>query len=1231
MERKNYCPYCMTPVSENESCPVCGLTAGTYIPSPHHLPPGTVLMDRYLVGRVLGEGGFGITYIGCDLRLELKVAIKEYYPVDRATRNASASLEVTNFIGPSAKSYERGKHKFLSEAQVMARLDKQHVIVSVRDFFEINNTAYIVMEYIEGITFHELVEKKGGRIPPEELFPMIEPLFHALSIIHENGLIHRDISPDNLMLENGRIRLLDFGCAREAARGTETMTIALKHGYAPIEQYQQKGQGPWTDIYALSATIYYCLTGKVPPQALDRITEDELLLPGKLGVNLSSEQEKALLKGMKLQPSRRFSSAEEMWRAIYTQPSQEERIQLETNVEQDSNEKNRQTQPFTENAQEGDAYVSDHAAYSVVGENKSVDERNAHRYIGVEQSADENINQCGKQCESESFKELTNENADFDHAAINTVVPATEMHTKDTIEDTSVDSGIHIDQKKKLYYGVGIAAACVFVLIIIVLIRIPTKKKDTVEISKTDIVANIADPAESSSAQESEVSEDAAAAVSDQQRFDNAFRFTSGDCHEFEALMADNSVEAVIIDCGDMYGGYCDITKPVLLSETSRWQADSLTILEEGYLQVEGTLDLHTGGYLRLCGNTLRLYIADNGTFFADSTFVWMDDEICLEMADGNELQRTANQIVFSEEVFESGDVRSVTDFASLKRAADWGKPVSIDADITLEDDVNFSAPVRIAKGVTVNTIRGERSYGFAFNAGSVLRNDGVLEGQLRLYDGSAVINHGTLSMQEPKSETSYPSLWVESASTVVNFGTINADDVSRFWKDTLFVNMGELNCFDFILIGGDMANLGTVMVSEEYSCFEITNASRLWNKDSGTITVKNAATLYNSSWVDNMGEILVEHGATFHNIVLNNNGSFRAESGASLDIDNRGIYCGGGLYEVGNTDIKVYNTSYEALDVQEHQADVVDEAGFMAALETRDINAVCVKADITVSSDIVMRKPLIIDQGCSLTMADGATLLDYGNSILLQENAVLKGSNITLQEDAMIYMVNGSGLIVEETGSLTMDSSLLCGWDSDIQMDKASFVLKNKAGMALENVNSLSMIESEVTLQDQSVLVLPMDHGEVDFDGSVITLAQEKARSYFYVISDIDLQDCTLQIDKGVFWNSASSPFLSNCDITIGREGEWISHLSNLSLLSGTTMHNEGLFVAEGWHEHLFTFHGNMTNLGTMEFGVDLELSQPIDNQGIVQYYGQRYREDGRGWSDADVIGNKPIDMSIQ
>ena len=317
---KQFCPYCMAPVRPGESCPNCGLTAGSYVPSPHHLPPGAVLLDRYLVGRALGEGGFGITYIGCDLRLERKTAIKEYYPVDRATRNAEVSLNVTSFMGPSAQSYQRGKEKFLGEARAMARMDKQQVIVGVRDYFEANNTAYIVMEYIEGTTFSDYVRQKGGRIPPSELFPLLEPLFHALGTVHQKGLIHRDISPDNLMLEHGAVRLLDFGCARETSRGTETLTIALKHGYAPIEQYQQKGQGPWTDINALCATIYFCLTGKVPPQALDRITSDSLLLPSKLGVPLTPGQEAALVKGLALSPTRRYRSMEELYTALYRDP-----------------------------------------------------------------------------------------------------------------------------------------------------------------------------------------------------------------------------------------------------------------------------------------------------------------------------------------------------------------------------------------------------------------------------------------------------------------------------------------------------------------------------------------------------------------------------------------------------------------------------------------------------------------------------------------------------------------------------------------------------------------------------------------------------------------------------------------------------------------------------------------------------------------------------------------------
>lgn len=315
MER---CVYCMSPASGNDICSACEVKSGTYVPEEHHLPPGTILAGRYLVGRALGGGGFGITYIGYDQRLDRKVAIKEFFPTDNASRLFRLSLEVSCYTGNALHRFEERKEKFLREARTMARLEKLRAVVGIRDFFEEHNTAYIIMEYIEGTTLRELTAQKGGRIPVGELLPMLEPLFEELAEMHSQSLIHRDISPENLMLERGRVRLLDFGCAREAGSITETMTIALKSGFAPIEQYQHKGQGPWTDVYALSATIYYCLTGKVPEHSIDRICKDELILPRRLGVELGMEQEQALLYGMGIRPRRRFQSMKALHDALYS-------------------------------------------------------------------------------------------------------------------------------------------------------------------------------------------------------------------------------------------------------------------------------------------------------------------------------------------------------------------------------------------------------------------------------------------------------------------------------------------------------------------------------------------------------------------------------------------------------------------------------------------------------------------------------------------------------------------------------------------------------------------------------------------------------------------------------------------------------------------------------------------------------------------------------------------------
>lgn len=310
---------------ECEKCPyaleagACSGGNGTCQGKRHVLPPGTLLHARYLVGRVLGEGGFGITYLGFDRTFRSSVAIKEYFPPDRAFRDNEKTLEISGFTGGSGQLFESGKERFLREARVMARVMRTPNIVAVRDYFEENNTAYIVMDYIDGVTFRELVEQKGGKMEAGELFALLRPLFPALSHMHSEGMIHRDINPENLMLSGGTVCLLDFGCARENAEGDATMTVTLRHGYAPIEQYQPSGdgQGPWTDVYALAATIYYCLTGVTPVQAMDRLLEDTIVPPNKLGAGLTEGQERAILRALKVLPKRRTRTVEELYNELY--------------------------------------------------------------------------------------------------------------------------------------------------------------------------------------------------------------------------------------------------------------------------------------------------------------------------------------------------------------------------------------------------------------------------------------------------------------------------------------------------------------------------------------------------------------------------------------------------------------------------------------------------------------------------------------------------------------------------------------------------------------------------------------------------------------------------------------------------------------------------------------------------------------------------------------------------
>ena len=285
----------------------------------HCLRKGTRLIGHYTIEGVLGQGGFGITYLGTDELHEKKVAIKEFFPQGIVTRNIEYQDNVTvTFVGEK-DNYEKGKERFLKEARTMAKFSKDEGIVKALDFFEINNTAYIVMEYLEGVTLKQYL-RENQRIAPEDLIELLVPLIESLDEIHSQGMIHRDISPDNIMvLPDGRIKLMDFGAARDYTEfGEKSLSIVLKPGYAPPEQYQTHGiQGPWTDIYALCATMYKCITGENPPDAIERVMDDSLKKISEFGIAIPPQEEEAIIKGMSVSAKDRYQDIKDFCEDLY--------------------------------------------------------------------------------------------------------------------------------------------------------------------------------------------------------------------------------------------------------------------------------------------------------------------------------------------------------------------------------------------------------------------------------------------------------------------------------------------------------------------------------------------------------------------------------------------------------------------------------------------------------------------------------------------------------------------------------------------------------------------------------------------------------------------------------------------------------------------------------------------------------------------------------------------------
>ncbi|UNC92238.1 DUF5050 domain-containing protein [Candidatus Contubernalis alkaliaceticus] len=315
----NYlCLGCLEDKGEALECPHCGFIEGTPPESPAHLPPGTILNEKLLIGRALGQGGFGITYLAWDMNLNIKLAIKEYYPQDLASRTVGQS-QVSAYSGSLNSQYEYGLEKFLQEARTLAQFEDHPSIVSVRDYFQANQTAYIVMSYIEGVTLKGYLKLSGDKLPVDKAMNIIMPVLDALHEVHEINVLHRDVSPDNIFINRkGQVILIDFGAARQSIKDKgRSLSIILKPGFTPEEQYRSKGiQGPWTDIYATAATLYRMITGQMPPESLDRLEQDTLEPPSKLGVTIDENQERAILKAMAVRGADRFQTVREFQQAL---------------------------------------------------------------------------------------------------------------------------------------------------------------------------------------------------------------------------------------------------------------------------------------------------------------------------------------------------------------------------------------------------------------------------------------------------------------------------------------------------------------------------------------------------------------------------------------------------------------------------------------------------------------------------------------------------------------------------------------------------------------------------------------------------------------------------------------------------------------------------------------------------------------------------------------------------
>lgn len=313
------CFSCFKKYDEQYSvCPYCGQLDIRTPKEPIHLFPGTVLSNRYIIGRAVGAGGFGIVYKAWDSKLETIVAVKEFFVSRLMTRAEGLKNVIVN--RKSLTEYKFRKERFLAEARNMAKFGAHRNIPNVYEFFEENNTAYIVMELLQGMPLNEYLAKNGKKLDIDFAMLIVNDVSNALIALHEKNIIHRDVAPDNIFICTGKeikIKLMDLGAAKLADSTDEVIDIILKPGFSPAEQYDNsKGIGPWSDIYALGATLYMMLTGEKPEESTNRKIKDTVLPAKQLNPDISENLNNTIMKAIAVEKHMRFKTVGDFMEAL---------------------------------------------------------------------------------------------------------------------------------------------------------------------------------------------------------------------------------------------------------------------------------------------------------------------------------------------------------------------------------------------------------------------------------------------------------------------------------------------------------------------------------------------------------------------------------------------------------------------------------------------------------------------------------------------------------------------------------------------------------------------------------------------------------------------------------------------------------------------------------------------------------------------------------------------------